>query len=117
MTTTTKRELLAQAPAAKRAQILAILKNARLLLQIGHGRMAAQQLAYARQVMATVCNTAIPKAIRHSVKVAIVSIVGTGKYKRYSAYTEAAGIVTAATAKAWLEYYNLRAAAKQERVA
>lgn len=117
MNTTTKRELLAQAPAAKRAQILAILDNTRTLLAKGYGKLAAQQLAYARQVMATVCNTSIPKAIRHSVKVAIVSIVGTGKHKRYSAYTEAAGIVTAATAKEWLEYYNHKAAAKQEATA
>ena len=117
MNNLTKQQQLAKIPAAKRAQILAILNNTRTLLAKGYSKLAAQQLAYAQQVMATVCNTAIPKAIRHSVKVAIVSIVGTGKHKRYSAYTSQAGWIIANTGKAWAEYYNLRLTAKQERVA
>lgn len=105
----TKQQLLANAPATKRKQIIAILNSVRPLLANGHSKVAAQQLAYARLIMRTVCNTAIPQAIRHHKAVAAVSIIGTGKAKRYNAYTAAAGFVSAPTAKQWIAKYSEQA--------
>lgn len=117
MNTTTKQQQLAKLPAAKRVQILEALNQVRGLLAKGYGRLAAQHLAYARRIMATAINQAIPQAIRYNAAVVTVRIVGSGKCKRYSAYTSKAGLIIAATGKAWSEYYNLRLAAKQEATA
>lgn len=117
MNTTTKQQQLAKLPAAKRAQILTTLNEVRVLLAKGYGRLAAQHLAYARRIMATAINQAIPQAIRYNTAVVTARIVGSGKTKRYSAYTSKAGLIIANTGKAWLEYYNLRLAAKQETAA
>ena len=117
MSNTTEQQQLAKIPAAKRAQILAALNQVRGLLAKGYGRLAAQHLAYARRIMVTATNQAIPQAIRYNAEVATVRIIGSGKCKRYSAYTSKAGLIIADTGKAWAEYYNLRLAAKQERAA
>lgn len=116
MTTTTKQQL-AKLPAAKRAQILTALNDTRLLLATGYTKLAAQHLAYARRIMATATNQEIPQAIRYNAAVATARIVGSGKCKRYSAYTSKAGLIIADSGKAWLAYYNLRLAAKQETAA
>ena len=117
MNNTTKQQQLAKLPAAKRAQILTALNDTRLLLATGYTKLAAQHLAYARRIMTTATNQAIPQAIRYNAAVATARIVGSGKCKRYSAYTSKAGLIIADSGKAWLAYYNLRLAAKQERVA
>ena len=117
MNTTTKQQQLAKLPAAKRAQILTTLNDVRLLLATGYTKLAADHLAYARRIMETAINQEIPQAIRYNAAVATVRIVGSGKCKRYSAYTSKAGLIIADTGKAWAEYYNLRLAAKQERAA
>lgn len=117
MNNLTKQQQLAKAPAAKRAQILAALNQVRALLAKGYGKIAAQHLAYARRIMETVTNQEIPQAIRYNAAVATVRIIGSGKTKRYSAYTSKAGLIIADTGKAWVAYYNLRLTVKQERAA
>ena len=117
MNNLTKQQQLAKLPAAKRAQILATLNNVRTLLAKGYGKVAAQLLAHARRIMATAINQEIPQVIRYNAAVVTVRIIGSGKCKRYSAYTSQAGWIIADSGKAWAEYYNLRLTAKQGRAA
>ena len=114
---TKQQQQLAKIPAAKRVQILEALNQVRGLLAKGYGKLAAQHLAYARRIMTTAINQEIPQAIRYNAAVVTVRIVGSGKHKRYSAYTSQSGWIIANTGKAWAEYYNLRLTAKQERAA
>ena len=108
-TSKTKQQLLASAPAIKREQIMAILNDVRALLANGQGMVAAHRLTSAKLIMQTVCNTAIPQAIRHHKAVTTASIIGTGKYKLYNAYTLEAGFVNAPTGKQWLAQYSRQA--------
>lgn len=98
---TKKQAILAKAPAHVKARILTTLASVRELLAMGYHKLAVQQLAYANSLIKQAASS-VPQAIKWHKEVSSVSIVGTGKAKRYSAATLSAGVVTGRTAKEWL---------------
>lgn len=101
MTSTTKQSVLAKAPAHVKARIMGKLADVRTLLANGMGKLAAQQMAYAKALIEQ-ASSSVPQAIKWHKEVSSVSVAGTGKAKRYIALTINHGIVSGNTAANWL---------------
>lgn len=102
MTSMTKKQsVLAKAPAHVKARIMGKLADVRTLLANGMGKVAAQQMAYAKALIEQASSN-VPQAIKWHKEVSSVSVAGTGKGKRYIALTINYGIVSGNTAASWL---------------